>query len=196
MNLSLLIIIIYLLLVLGLGFWANLLLKKTGEDYFVASRTIGPFLLLMSLFGTNMTTFAILGSSGEAYHEGIGVFGLMASISALVMPCIFFFVGTRVWALGKRFGYLTQVQYFRERWGSDRLGLLLFAVLIATVRTDERAPYRVLRFQNSAATMTGNRPANPAKDQMARLKMLLSVKNDSKSVITTIKETKARPSLT
>ena len=64
MNLSLLIIIIYLLLVLGLGFWANLLLKKTGEDYFVASRTIGPFLLLMSLFGTNMTTFAILGSSG------------------------------------------------------------------------------------------------------------------------------------
>ena len=131
MNLSLLIIIIYLLLVLGLGFWANLLLKKTGEDYFVASRTIGPFLLLMSLFGTNMTTFAILGSSGEAYHEGIGVFGLMASISALVMPCIFFFVGTRVWALGKRFGYLTQVQYFRERWGSDRLGLLLFAVLIA-----------------------------------------------------------------
>ena len=29
MNLSLLIIIIYLLLVLGLGFWANLLLKKT-----------------------------------------------------------------------------------------------------------------------------------------------------------------------
>ena len=33
-----------------------------------------------------MTAFAILGSSGLAYHRGIGVFGLMASSSALVIP--------------------------------------------------------------------------------------------------------------
>ena len=131
MSLPLLIMIGYMLLLLGIGLWSNLRLQKTGEDFFVASRTIGPFLLLMSLFGTNMTTFAILGASGEAYHEGIGVFGLMASSSSLVIPCVFFFVGTRVWALGKRHGYLTQVQYIRERWGSDRLGLLLFVVLIA-----------------------------------------------------------------
>ncbi|MCZ6514855.1 MAG: sodium:solute symporter family protein [Acidobacteria bacterium] len=131
MSTPLAVILCYLLLLVGLGFWSNRRLKNTGEDFFVASRTIGPFLLLMSLFGTNMTTFAILGSSGEAYHEGIGVFGLMASSSSLVIPCVFFFIGTRVWALGKRHGYLTQVQYFRERWGSDHLGLLLFAVLIA-----------------------------------------------------------------
>ena len=131
MSSTLLVIIGYMLLLLGIGLWSNRQLQKTGEDFFVASRTIGPVLLLMSLFGTNMTTFAILGASGEAYHDGIGVFGLMASSSALVIPCVFFFIGTRVWALGKTHGYLTQVQYIRERWGSDRLGLLLFVVLIA-----------------------------------------------------------------
>ncbi|SVB58757.1 uncharacterized protein METZ01_LOCUS211611, partial [marine metagenome] len=114
-----------------IGYFSNRLFRGTGEDYFVASRTIGPFLLLMSLFGTNMTSFAILGASGEAYHEGIGVFTLMASSSALVIPCVFFFVGTRIWSIGKRHGILTQVQYFRKRWGSDGLGLVLFVVLIA-----------------------------------------------------------------
>ena len=116
----------YIGLVLFIGVLSHRLFRGTGEDYFVASRTIGPFMLLMSLFGTNMTAFAILGASGEAYHEGIGVFSLMASASALIIPSVFFFVGTRAWALGKKFGYLTQVQYFRDRWGSDALGLFLF----------------------------------------------------------------------
>lgn len=121
----------YLLLVLAIGLFSHKFFRKTGEDYFVASRSIGPFILLMTLFGTNMTAFAILGASGEAYHDGIGVFGLMASASALVIPTIFYFVGTRVWAVGKKNNYLTQVQFFRDRWGSKGLGLLLFVVLVA-----------------------------------------------------------------
>ena len=88
------IIFVYLGMVLSIGLLSNRLFRGTGEDYFVASRSIGPFLLLMSLFGTNMTAFAILGASGEAYHSGIGVFALMPSGSALIIPVIFFFIGT------------------------------------------------------------------------------------------------------
>ena len=122
---------VYLSLVLMIGLASNRLFRGTGEDFFLATRTIGPFLLLMSLFGTHMTAFSLLGASGEAYRRGIGVFSLMASSSALVVPVVFYFVGIRLWALGKRHGYLTQVQYFRERWDSDGLGLLLFVVLVA-----------------------------------------------------------------
>ena len=68
------------------------------------------------IVGTHMTAFTILGASGEAYHTGIGVFALMASSSALVVPSIFFFVGPRIWSFGKRYGYLTQIQFFRDRW--------------------------------------------------------------------------------
>ncbi|MFQ5602218.1 MAG: sodium:solute symporter [bacterium] len=145
---TLIIIFIYLALVIGIGAFSHKLFRGTGEDYFVATRTIGPFILLMSLFGTNMTAFALLGASGEAYHNGIGVFGLMASSSALIIPCVFFFVGTRAWALGKKFGYLTQVQYFRERWGSDGLGLLLFFVLIGFV-----IPYLLIGVMAGGVTM-------------------------------------------
>ena len=76
---TLAVIFVYLGLVLVVGGLSHRLFRGTGEDYFVASRTIGPFLLLMSLFGTNMTAFAIHGASGEAYHEGIVFFGLMSS---------------------------------------------------------------------------------------------------------------------
>jgi SSS family solute:Na+ symporter len=127
---TLVILTLYLLLILGVGVYGNRLLRGTGEDYFLASRSIGPFVLLMTLFGTHMTAFSLLGASGEAYHRGIGVFSLMASSSALVVPVVFLFIGTRLWQIGKREEFLTQVQFFRERWGSDRLALALFFILV------------------------------------------------------------------
>ena len=145
---TLAIIVVYLGLVLLVGGLSYRLFRGTGEDYFVASRTIGPFLLLMSLFGTNMTAFAILGASGEAYHHGIGVFALMPSGAALIIPTIFFFIGTRVWALGKRHNFLTQVQYFRQRWDSDGLGLLLFIVMIALL-----IPYLLIGIMGGGLTL-------------------------------------------
>jgi SSS family solute:Na+ symporter len=127
---ALTIIGIYLAIAVFIGVFSTRFLRKTGADFFVASRSMGPFVLLMSLFSTNMTAFAILGSSGETYKKGIGVFGLMASSSALVIPCLLFFVGTRLWSIGKRFGYVTQVQYFRDRWESNTLGTVIFFVLV------------------------------------------------------------------
>jgi SSS family solute:Na+ symporter len=130
---TLAIIAVYMAVVVSIGAFSHRLFQRTGEDYFLATRSIGPFLLLMSLFGTNMTAFALLGASGEAYHAGIGVFGFMPAISGLVIPAIFFFIGTRAWAIGKRHGYVTQVQFFRDRWESNSLGLLLFVVLVGLV---------------------------------------------------------------
>lgn len=123
----------YLGLLLGLGFLSQRLMRGTARDYFVASHSIGPVLLLMSVFGTTMTAFAMVGSSSEAYRGGIGVYGMMASWSGLVHTAVFFFVGIRLWAVGKRYGYLTQVQYFRDRFDSDFLGTLLFPILVLLV---------------------------------------------------------------
>ena len=142
------VIFIYLGIVLLIGVFSNRLFRGTGEDYFVASRTIGPFILLMSLFGTHMTAFALLGSSGEAYHAGVGIFGLMASAGAIVVPTVFLFIAPRLWQIGKRYGYLTQIQYFRARWDSNALGLLLFIVLIGFM-----IPYLLIGVMGGAITM-------------------------------------------
>ena len=143
------IVCIYLVLVLTIGVLGHRLFLGTGEDYFIASRSIGSFVLLMSLFSTHMTAFSILGASGQAYHQGVGVFGLMASSSALIVPVIFFFVGTRLWSIGKRYGYLTQVQYFRERWDSDSLGLLIFVILVLLI-----IPYLLIGVMGGGDTLS------------------------------------------
>ncbi len=126
----LLVIVAYFCLLLILGGVATSFLKNSNRDYLLASHSIGPFLLLMSLFGTTMTAFALVGSSGEAFVDGIGIYGKLASISGLVHSLCFFVIGTRVWKYGKRFGHTTQIDFFRDRLDSPRMGLFLFPVLI------------------------------------------------------------------
>ncbi|HQZ27994.1 MAG TPA: sodium:solute symporter family protein [Verrucomicrobiales bacterium] len=127
------IIVGYLVLLLGLGVVSNRFFKGTSADFFVVSRSVGSFLLLMSIFGTTMTGFALVGSTGKAFSSGIGVYGLMASWSGLIHSAVFFAVGIKLWAVGKRYGYVTQCEYFRDRFESDRLGYLLFPILVLLV---------------------------------------------------------------
>ncbi len=126
------IVLSYLAVVLYIGVFAfRHPLGTRAEDYFLAGRSLGPVVFLLSLFGTNMTAFTILGSAGHAFSNGIVTFGLMASSSAFVIPLTLFFVGTRMWALGKRHGFMTPVQMFRDRWECGHIGTVIFAVQAA-----------------------------------------------------------------
>jgi solute:Na+ symporter, SSS family len=133
------IVFTYLVAVLYIGIFAFRHARGGAEDFFLASRGLGPFVFLASLFGANMTAFTILGSSGHAFNNGIVTYGLMASSSALVIPLTLFFIGTRVWALGKRFGFMTPVQMFRDRWECGHIGTFIFVVQAALL-----VPYIVI----------------------------------------------------
>src|SRR5689334_1355864 len=125
------VIFAYLAVVLYIGIFAFRRGKETGEDFFLASRSIGQIFFFLALFATNMTAFAIIGSSGMSYRTGIGVFGMMATSSALIIPLTLFFIGTRLWAVGKRFGLITQVSFFRDRYECSFIGTLIFLVTAA-----------------------------------------------------------------
>jgi len=132
-QLAVAVIVGYMLLLLGIGVLSGRVFRGTAADYFVASRGIGPFVLLMSVFGTTMTSFAIIGSSAEAFTAGVGVYGKMVSWSGIFHSVCFFLIGVRLWSFGKRYGYTTQIQFFRDRFDSNNLGLLLFPALLALV---------------------------------------------------------------
>ena len=144
------IVFLYLAIVVYIGVFA--FRKATGkeevEEYFLANRSLGPFVFLMSLFGTNMTAFAILGSSGHAFNNGIVTYGLMASSSGLVIPLTLFLIGTRVWALGKRHGFITPVQLFRDRWECSHVGTVIFAVQAALL-----VPYVIIGVMGGGTTL-------------------------------------------
>jgi SSS family solute:Na+ symporter len=144
------IVFLYLAIVLYIGVFAfrRASPAEEVEDYFLAGRSLGPFVFLMSLFGSNMTAFAILGASGHAFGNGIVTYGLMASSSGLVVPLSFFLLGTRIWALGKRFGFITPVQLFRDRWECSHVGTVIFAVQAALL-----VPYVVIGVMGGGATL-------------------------------------------
>lgn len=127
------VILVYLSSLLFLGFFASRLFQGTKKDYLLASHSIGPFLLLMSIFGTTMTAFALVGSSGEAFKEGIGVYGMLASSSGIIHSLCFFVIGVKIYRYGRQYGYSTQIQFFRDRLDNDFIGLLLFPILVGLI---------------------------------------------------------------
>src|SRR5437870_5108654 len=133
------VVAIYFIVVAYVGSIAYRRGKENTEDFFLASRTIGSLVFFLSLFATNMTAFAILGSSGAAYRQGIGIFGMMASSSGFVIPLTIFFIGTRIWSIGKRFGHQTQVGCFRDRWECSTIGTVIFALSVAML-----VPYMII----------------------------------------------------
>ena len=145
-------VLLYLCAVIYIGVFA--FRKSRGgdkpEEFFLAGRTIGPVVFLLSLFGTNMTAFAILGSSGHSFHNGIVTFGMMASSSGLIIPLSFFFIGTRVWSLGKKHGFMTPVQMFRDRWECGHIGTVIFAVQAALL-----IPYIIIGVMGGGTTLEG-----------------------------------------
>ena len=145
---QLVIIVVYLAMLLFLGFFASRLFSGTKKDYLLASHSIGPFLLLMSLFGTTMTAFALVGSSGEAFNQGVGVYGMLASSSGIIHSLCFFVVGIKLWRLGQRHNYTTQIQFFRDRLDNDFIGLLLFPILVGLI-----IPYLLIGVMASGITI-------------------------------------------
>ena len=144
-----LVVFAYLGVVLYIGIFAfRRFDQRSAEGYFLAGRSLGPAVFLLSLFGTNMTAFTILGSAGHAFSNGIVTFGLMASSSAVVIPVTLFFIGTRMWALGTRHGFMTPVQMFRDRWECGHIGTAIFALQAALL-----VPYIIIAVMGGGTTL-------------------------------------------
>ena len=144
------VIFAYLGLVLYIGISGRSAEQHTNaESYFLAGRSLGPTVFLLSLVGTNMTAFSILGASGHAFANGIVTYGLMASSSALVIPIGLFVIGTRLWALGRRHGFMTPVQIFRDRWSCGHIGTIIFAVQAVLL-----VPYIIIAVMGGGTTLS------------------------------------------
>ena len=144
-----LVVFLYLGVVLYIGIFA---FRRAGgggaEGYFLANRSLGQYVFLLSLFGTNMTAFTILGSAGHAFANGVVTYGLMGSSSALLIPITLYLFGTRVWALGKRHGFMTPVQMYRDRWECGHIGTAIFAIQATLL-----VPYIVIAVMGGGTTL-------------------------------------------
>ena len=74
-----------------------------------------------------MTGFAILGSSGLAFRIGIVYLWTDGVVHPGSSSRLDLLHRHASWALGKKFGFMTPVQIFRDRWGVGHIGTVIFA---------------------------------------------------------------------
>jgi len=120
---------LYLASLLGIGYFTWRKSHKTSEDYFVASRSIGPLVLFLSLAATNFSAFTFFGFAGAAYKLGLAYYGIMAFGTGF-MAISFYLIGRKVWKLGKEKGYITPPELIGDRFKSDGLRMIFLAVMV------------------------------------------------------------------
>jgi len=120
---------LYLLGVLIIGYFAQRYTRLTFEDYHLASRSFKTLILFCSVLGTNISAVALVGAPGQAYHVGWVTWAYYASCWAWLSPLLFYTLGSRIWLLGKTYGYATQSDIVVARWNSSLLGLLVVFLL-------------------------------------------------------------------
>ena len=128
-------IVLYLALSFAVALWAGRRSRKhenaSGflEEYFLGSRSMGGFVLAMTVVASYTSASSFIGGPGVAYTVGLS-WVLLAMIQ---MPTVFLTIGV----LGKRFAMearamnaVTITDYLRVRYGSDAVAILCSLALL------------------------------------------------------------------
>ncbi len=128
MTQKILVVAGYLVLLISLGWLAKRRSLGSTEDYFVASRTLSPWLLLLTMAATNFSAFTVFGFSGAGWRIGYSFYPVIAFGTGF-MAVAFYFIGLPVWRLGRERGQFTPPELVGDRFRSTTVRLLFFLVM-------------------------------------------------------------------
>ncbi len=118
---------LYLLLVLLVGVAAARFTEHTPDDFYLADRTVGTYILGLTFVATVLSAFTVLGIGGNVYTTGPGTFSFLA-IAAVFYTVVFATVGVTLYEVGRDMNVVTPSEYIRRRYESPELGVLYLAV--------------------------------------------------------------------
>ncbi|NNL31186.1 MAG: sodium:solute symporter family protein [Gemmatimonadetes bacterium] len=121
----------YLLATVVIGAVANKRMAVNLEDFLLYGRQAGFIVLYLTVVATFHSAFAFLGSGGFFYTHGIGFWE--AGTWTVLVGGITYTLGTRIWALGKRFGYITPADMLADFYESE--AVRVFVAVVSVVFT-------------------------------------------------------------
>ncbi|WP_216830297.1 sodium:solute symporter family protein [Alkalihalobacterium elongatum] len=134
-TIAYMVVAIYLGLIAGKG-------KKmdTVEEWGVAGRSMSGIVMYLLIGSAGISAYTFMGAPGWAYSKGVPV--LYVVVYLTYMAIMAWYLGPRVWELGRKFGHVTQAAAVSHRYESKALGgltalvtsigILAFAVLQTT----------------------------------------------------------------
>ncbi|MCM3586697.1 sodium:solute symporter family protein [Mesobacillus maritimus] len=128
MTVGVLIIAAFMIIPLVVGFFAASKSTKTSEDFFIQGRGMGAVAVFFTVAATWWSSFAFLGSNATFYTSG-PVY-LTALAWNLLFGFMYYWVGKRVWYLGKRFNYITPSDLLGDFYNNEKLRMVVAAILL------------------------------------------------------------------
>ena len=131
-------IFLYLLATIVIGIVANRRMSGDLEDFLLYGRKAKFVVLYLTVCATYHSAFAFLGSGGFFYTHGIGFW--VAGAWTVLVGAITYVLGSRIWALGKSFGYITPADMLADFYESDAVRVVtalvsvLFTILYIQVQ--------------------------------------------------------------
>ena len=103
------ILVVYIAIVFLGSLRGSSSLARTAEGYFLANRGLGTLALFFTILATNFSAFYFLGFAGAGYRIGYAHY-IMMSLGTGFAATSFFILGTKIWSLGKKHGFITPAE--------------------------------------------------------------------------------------
>ncbi len=121
-------VFLYVLVTIVLGFLANRAMTLDLEDFLLYGRKAGFVVLYLTVVASYHSAFAFLGSGGFFYRHGIGFWE--AGTWTVLTGAITYTLGVRIWALGKRFSYITPADMLADFYESEAVRIVVALVSV------------------------------------------------------------------
>ncbi len=120
---------LYLIGLLGVGFWASKKSSKDMDAYFLGSRELGSFVVALSAVVSGRSSWLILGVSGAAFLKGLSAVWVLPGY-ILAELLMFVFIAPRIRRYTERRDCITLPDYFEVRFHDKKHYLRVVAVVM------------------------------------------------------------------
>ena len=140
-NTPLVILGLYMVMLLSFGVIAYMRSESSEEDFYLAGRGQGVLVTALTIMATMFSSAALLGIPGLIYKDGLPFvfFALNLPLSGAAV----YVIGSRVWRLGQKRGYMTPADLIADYYG----GSSLLRCLVALTGALYVIPYIVMQIK-------------------------------------------------
>ena len=131
MNIHLALLTIYSIGVIAFGVWTSRFVRGSS-DFFVAGRSLGPGLVMVSMLAANIGAGSTVGVAGLAYRDGISAWWWVGSagLGSLVFAWL---VAPRLWRLAAAHDFYTTGDYLEFRYGATVRTIVAIVICIGSL---------------------------------------------------------------
>ncbi|WP_113928372.1 sodium/pantothenate symporter [Bacillus sp. P14.5] len=123
MNLAVILpLVVFLIIIFFIGFWASKSLKTTTEnsflqEYFLGGRQLGGFILAMTMIATYGSASSFIGGPGVAYTQGLA-WVLLSMSQVATGYFVLMILGKKFAIMARKYNAVTLIDFLKERYKS------------------------------------------------------------------------------